>query len=109
MPIVVLASHISGFTVTKRPFLAVPAVGARDNAPLSEDAVPAGRHPDRLARRRRHQREARQKQTAAHLTRVRREAGQGAASRQIRRVLGAHTGENGRVVRSKIAVRGGRG
>lgn len=64
-------------------------MGTGDNAPLSEDAVPARRHADRSARRAEHAGEAGQEQTETHHAGAGREAGQGAEGGQIRRVLGA--------------------
>lgn len=68
-------------------------VGARDNAPLPEDALPAGRHADRPAGRERHAGEAGQEQTEAHHDGAGREAGQGAEGRQICRMFRIDAGE----------------
>ena len=68
------------------------AVGARDQTPLPEDAVPVGGHAGGPARRPGHVREARaQPPEAAHSGRLRAPRAR-AQSRQVRRVLRAHTG-----------------
>ena len=67
-------------------------MGTRDHAPLSADAVPPGGDADRPAGRRRHDRQAGQEQAEAHPRRAGGEAGQGPEGRQVRRVLGSHTG-----------------
>lgn len=64
-------------------------MGTGDNAPLSEDAVPARRDADRSARRAEHTGEAGQEQAETHHTGAGREAGQGTEGGQVRRVLGA--------------------
>lgn len=68
-------------------------MGPRDNAPLPEDAVPAGRHTDRPAGRERHAGEAGQEQAEAHHDGAGREAGQGVEGSEIRRVFRTDTGK----------------
>ena len=67
-------------------------VGARDTASLPEDALPARRHPGRLARGDEHSRQACQEQAQARHQRAGRTTRQGAQGHQVRRMLGAHTG-----------------
>ena len=66
-------------------------VGARDTAPLPEDALSARRHADRFARGLVHRGQAGQEQAQARLVRAGREAGQGAQGRQVCRVLGSYS------------------
>ena len=67
-------------------------VGTGDNAPLPQDPLPAGGHPDRPAGRPLHHREAGQEQAEAHHPRDGGEAGPRPEGGQIRGVLGPHPG-----------------
>lgn len=64
-------------------------MGAGDHTPLPEDAVPAGGHTDRFARRDQHAGETGQEQAEAHHHGAGREAGQGAEGSQVRGVFGS--------------------
>lgn len=68
-------------------------MGARDHTPLSEDAVLAGRHTDRFARRERNVGEVGEEQTETHHLRAGREIGKGIEGCQIRRMFGIDSGK----------------
>ena len=67
-------------------------VGARNNASLSENSVPARRDPSRPSWWCCYYRETFQKPTTPHHNRNGRETGQRTSGRQIRRVLGFNSG-----------------
>ena len=67
-------------------------MGPRDHPSLSEDPVPAGRHPGGLARGRADLREAGQEQAEADHAGDGREAGQGVEGGQVCGVLGTDAG-----------------
>lgn len=68
------------------------SVGTRDNAPLSEDAILAGRHTDRLEGRERHSREAGKEQTETDHDGTGREISKGIEGSQICRVFSINAG-----------------
>lgn len=68
-------------------------MGARDHTPLPEDAVLAGRHADRFARRERNVGEVGEEQTETHHLRAGREIGKGIEGCQIRRMFGIDSGK----------------
>lgn len=68
-------------------------MGSGDHTPLSKDAVLAGRHTDRSARRERNFGEAGEEQTETNHLRAGREIGEGIEGCQIRRMFSIDSGK----------------